>query len=775
MNQLSKHFMNQGTPIVNPLRAWAGVIATATGVLLITQVEAAPAKPGLDADHAKKMREGTALFQESIGPALDQHCLRCHGGEKVRSGLNLASRELLLQGGDSGSSIVPGDPSASYLMVLLRHEEEPFMPAKKPKLDAELLAKFERWIELGAPYDKPLIDVAEAGEKKGMTITDTDRAFWSFAPLTDPEPPAVENPKLAPTVIDQFLQAKREELNLAPNPPADSMTILRRAHLTLTGLPPTPQEQEAFKEAYAKNPKAAYESLVDNLLDRPSYGEKWARHWLDVARFAESHGFEQDYDRPHAYHYRDFVIQALNQDMPYDQFVRWQLAGDEDAPEDPLAMMATGFLGAGPFPTQLTEKEFESARYDELDDMAATTGTAFLGLTIGCARCHDHKYDPIPVKDYYEMVSNFTTTIRSEIELETGGEEKTTVQVTSEGFPPTKHHADGRGFPHFYPKTYHLNRGDANQKQEEAQQGFLQVLMRDGKAVDYWQEAAPEDWRTSYRRTSLANWITDVESGAGHLVARVMVNRLWQHQFGHGIVNTPSDFGFQGERPTHPELLDYLAQRLLAHDWKLKPLQKEIMMTAAYQQSSTVNDSNLQADPDNRYLWGFPQRRLEAENLRGSILAVSGALDDTRFGKGSLDAGTPRRSIYLFIKRSQLIPMLQIFDMPEPLVSQGSRPSTTIAPQALLFMNNPNVVKWAGDFAALLESSVGDDVDAAIELGFRRALCRSATPQEIATNREFIAAQAAVYQAADKPNATTLALADFCQILFSLNEFAYIE
>ncbi len=391
--------MNPGTPIVSTMyRNWILTLS----LTLSLSLTAGAATPPVPADHAAKMKEGLKLFQETIAPTLESQCLRCHGGEKTRSGLDLASREGLMRGGDTDLAVNLASPKDSYLMILLHHEEEPFMPAKEPKLSAALLQDFERWIALGAPYDKPLIEKEEHGTGE-FTVTESDREFWSFAPLTDPAPPEVD----APTNIDKFLEAKRREQGVSANPPADARTLLRRAHLILTGLPPTTEELDAFVVAVQKDPDGAYETVVDDLLSRPTYGERWARHWLDVARFAESHGFEQDYNRDFAYHYRDFVIKALNQDMPYDQFVTWQLAGDEAAPDNPLAMMATGFLGAGPFPTQLTEKEFESARYDELDDMTATTGTAFLGLTIGCARCHDHKFDPIPQSDYYSMLAFF--------------------------------------------------------------------------------------------------------------------------------------------------------------------------------------------------------------------------------------------------------------------------------------------------------------------------------------------------------------------------------
>ncbi|MFV1994780.1 MAG: DUF1549 and DUF1553 domain-containing protein, partial [Verrucomicrobiales bacterium] len=870
--------------------------------------------------------------------------------------------------------------------------------------------------------------------------------------------------------IDRFVASQQEARGIKPNPEADPRKLARRLYFDLTGLPPTAQEVEAFVRAW--EPAAAdnevLDATVDRLLASPRFGEKWARHWLDVARFAESHGFEQDYDRPYAYHYRDFVIRALNDDMPYDQFVKWQLAGDEFAPDDPLALMATGFLGAGVFPTQLTEKEFESARYDELHDMAATTGTAFLGLTIGCARCHDHKYDPIPVRDYYRLLSSFTTTIRSEIELdlepETYLREKklweekraklarardrfeegdirhrfqtwltsaspqdlpdapwqvldttsaksgegttfsklpdgsllasgenpnleryylgarlhtrnmvalriealahpsmrkngpgrarngnfqlsdlkvfirpldgkkgqevqvklvsaratheqnegalsakasfdentgttgwavdkggigndqaavfeferpigfeggtmmrvqmnfagnvqhsmgrvrlsvsagetpvvvgggapqtlleavqalasrgpdqlpqaqreallrwfaqrdpqwakleqalsdyllleprprlTVVQVCSEGLPPTKHHADARGFPHFYPKTYFLTRGDVLQKGQEATQGFLQVLLRKGETADSWQEEVPEGWRTSYRRRALANWMTDPGKGAGHLLARVVVNRLWHQYFGRGLVATPSDFGYQGTRPTHPQLLDYLARELIDNGWRLKPIHKMLLHSATYRQSSTPNPAMEKIDPENLYLWRFSPRRLQAENIRDSLLALSGVLDETMFGPGSLDAGNARRSIYLMIKRSQLVPMMQVFDAPEPLVSQGSRPATTIAPQALIFMNNENVRRWVDVFAGRLDQVAADSLEAAVRLGYLEALGRAPKPDEMAGVLTFIRDQAASYSETGEYSPRRLALGDFAQILISLNEFVYLE
>ncbi|MEC9092305.1 MAG: DUF1549 and DUF1553 domain-containing protein, partial [Planctomycetota bacterium] len=791
--------------------------------------------------------------------------------------------------------------------------------------------------------------------------------------------------------------------------------------------------------------------------------------WLDVARFAESHGFEQDYDRPHAYHYRDFVIKAFNRDLPFDQFVQWQIAGDELKPQEPLAMMATGFLGAGVFPTQLTEKEFEPARYDELDDMASTIGTAMLGITIGCARCHDHKFDPIPQRDYYQFLSTFSTTIRSEVELELNPAEtrkelgrwqqeneqlvkqlksyenqtlgpkfedwlkdrpetkplkptwvildfdqatsvggatfkklsdgsllasgknpefdqyqfvaqtnlkgitairvealahdslvrngpgravngnfalgtltvtvnpvgqseqktpvrlsrpratfqqntanlsvassidanpktgwavdpqfgknhtaifefqsptdfdeateisidmrfdvnhkhsigrprisitnatmpvgfdgdsqqqkiveifeilkqtqgtpdpqqrealfrwyrtsdngwqklhqqiqahltkqprpkKTRVMVSSEGLKPLKHHADGRKFPHFYPQTYYLKRGDPSQKQGVARQAFLQVFTK-AADISAWKVNPPLQTRLSYRRATLANWITDTQQGAGHQLARVIVNRIWQQHLGRGIVATPNDFGFQGARPTHPELLDWLAQKLIDQNWSLKSIHRAILTSSTYRQSSFFDRARSEKDPGNQFFWRYSPRRLEAEIIRDSMLSVSKNLDPRMYGPGTLDEKMKRRSIYFMIKRSRLIPMMQIFDSPEPLTSAGSRPSTTIAPQALLFMNNPNVRQYASDFAKKLLSSAHSEVSAShlkqvVKMGFKMAIAREPTADESGKNLRFIQRQLLSYETEKKKNALEMAVTDFCQVLFCLNEFIYVD
>ncbi len=710
-----------------------------------------------------------AFFETNIRPLLVEHCYKCHSqqAKKVRGGLLLDSRAGWVKGGDTGPAIIPGKPDQSLLIKAVRYQDDVKMPPKG-KLTPKQIDLLVQWVRMGAP--DPRTETAAPAVRKPVDV-EQGRSFWAFQPLRTVALPAV-NDKVGwcRTPIDHFILAKLEAKGLRPNPPADRRTLIRRIYFDLIGLPPTPEEIDAF----VRDPDPrAYENLIDRLLDSPHYGERWARHWMDVARFAESHGYEQDYDRPYAYHYRDFLIRAFNQDMPYDQFVRWQIAGDELAPDNPLALMATGFLGAGAFPTQLTEAEFESARYDELDDMTGTTGLAFLGLSVGCARCHDHKFDPIPSNDYYRLAATFTTTIRSEIDLSLSpGAKPTKVLVTSEGFPHLKHHADDRGFPHFYPQTYFLQRGDVHQKRGVATPGFLHVLMRPGKDESYWHVEPPHGWkRTSFRRAALANWLTDAADGAGQLAARVMVNRLWQHHFGRGIVATPNDFGAQGERPTHPELLDWLARDLIRHGWRLKRLHKLMLTSAAYMQSSQFDESRAAIDRENVSYWRWTPRRLEAEPIRDAMLSVAGMLDTRMYGPGTLDPNMRRRSVYFFIKRSALIPMMMLFDWPEHLVSIGQRSTTTIAPQALLFLNSPQARQYAEGFARRLQGGPG----AAVERGYWLAVGRAPDSREKQLALTFLAQQADVYRRAGRIDADHLARVDFCQALMSMNEFIYVD
>ncbi len=661
-----------------------------------------------------------------------------------------------------------------------------------------------------------------ADEPKGVApdhagVTAEDRRFWSFRPLAEV---AVPPPSAAPwgrSPVDRFLKARLDEEGIAPNPPADRRPLIRRLAFGLTGLPPSVEGVEAFASDRAPD---AFEALVDRTLASPRLGERWARHWLDLARFAESHGYEHDYDRPTAYHYRDFVVRAFNEDMPYDRFVRLQVAGDELEPGNPRALMATGFLASGVHSTQITANTAEKERYDEMDDMAATLGTSMLGLTVGCARCHDHKFDPIPTADYYRLLATFTATVRGEADLDLDPEANararrahevrhaglvaarerlegtrlavlfdpvvrvharlaprpklTKVLVAGEGLPPLRLHSQGADF---FEKTYLLKRGDLAQKQGEARAGFLQVLTSAAEGEARWAQPAPTGSRTSHRRAALARWLTDVDGGAGALLARVIVNRLWQHHFGSGLVATPSDFGTQGEPPTHPELLEFLAGELVRQGWRLKPIHRLIVTSEAYRQAATFDEARGKLDPDNLLRWRQSPRRLEAEAVRDAMLAVSGTLDDRPHGPGTLDESMRRRSLYFTVKRSHLIPTLALFDAPDALQGVARRSSTTVAPQALALLNNPQVRAYARAFAARVHPAPGGDLALAIDQAYRLALARPPDPDELADALAFLEAQAQAYRSAepDAPDPASKALVDLCQAILGLNEFVYIE
>jgi cytochrome c553 len=720
-------------------------------------------------DHSEKMARSLELFKTDIRAVLVENCLKCHGGEKVLSGFDVTTREGLLAGGASGVSVVARSAKESRMIDYLAHRKEPFMPLERPRLSDETISRIAEWIDLGAAYDRPLIDRAQK-RAAPLQVTRADRQYWAYAPL--------QKTFSRDASIDSFVRAKHREKHLTAATEASRSTLVRRLYFDVTGLPPEPSAINAFLTN--KSP-VAYEALVDDLLASPHFGEHWARRWLDVARFAESHGFEHDYDRPYAFHYRDFVIRAFNQDMPFDQFVRWQLAGDELAPNDPLALMATGFLGAGVHPTRITISDAERLRYDSMDDMLSTTGSAMLATTVGCARCHDHKYDPIPTRDYYRMLSAFTTTVRSEVLLDLGSLDKGAataakaraerkpklekVMISSEGahIKPLRFHTTSEQIPDFYQDTYYLDRGDPGQKAGVAEAGFLQVLTRT-QEKNRWTIKS-RDRRTSGHRASLSYWLTDLEGGAGHLLARVIVNRLWQHYFGRGIVATPNDFGSQGDRPTHPELLDWLATELIRNRWRLKPIHKLILMSETYRMGQRSSAEDEKIDPENRFLWRRRLRRLEAEAIRDNGLAVGGILDKTMFGEGTLDEKMRRRSIYFTVKRSQLVPSMQMFDWPDTLTSLDRRAVTTSPSQALIFINDPQFREMAEGFAGRVIGEA-DRIGAAYLVAYGRP----PSDRERTLGEGFVRKQLESHDGDLRKS-----LSDFCAALMSANEFIYIE
>ena len=666
---------------------------------------------------------------------------------------------------------------------------------------------------------------------------------WAFQPLSRPAVPSIPVPDAVRSPVDAFITTRLRQAGLAFAPAADARTLVRRLYVDLIGLPPTPGQVAAFEVAHAQDPERALSGLVDELLASPHHGERWGRHWCDVARYADSDGQEGDADRLTAYPFRDFVIRAFNRDMPFDEFVRWQLAGDELQPDNPEAIAATGFIVAGPhaeLPLNLMEEERTRTRFNELDDMLSTTSSAMLGLTMACARCHDHKYDPIPRTDYYRMLKAFNGGDRAlaplgplrdaqryRVEMtrwKTEWEEAKKARDASGKDSARKEAADrvlkeiesrkpapmaeALAFADFdsTPRETHLlARGDFRAKVEPVELGFIEALTRGRTPADYWRQARDRALRndSTQQRRALAEWMTDVDHGAGALVARVIVNRVWQHHFGEGLVRTVNDFGARSDPPTHPELLEWLASEFVRGGWRLKTLHRLILNSTAWRQGSGFDAVKARLDPDNRLLSRQRPRRVESEVLRDSMLATAGVLNDRMFGPAvkapiapeaiqarNLKSAYPkdlkdshetqRRSVYLFHKRVVQLPLLQAFDGPDALMSCGRRETTTVAPQALALLNDPFVRARAEDFARRLMLETGDQLRAQVQRAWQIALARAPRPREIEMAEAFIQAQYVrrVTRSSDAPDqaeAHQQALADFCQSLFGLNEFIYVD
>jgi len=859
---------------------------------MLAAVLTAPAAPAPD-------------FSREVRPLLEQHCVKCHGPEKQKGGLRFDTKEGAFKVGESGEkAIVPGHANQSPLIKLVSSKDgAERMPPKGDPLSSEQIERLKRWIDAGAEWPEA---VASAGAvaRPEMVVTEEDRKHWSYLPLTNPAPPSVESKTSVRTPVDGFILARLEEKKLTLAPPADARKLVRRIYFDIIGLPPTPEQVETFAKSFTANPQSAVESLADQLLASPHYGERWARHWLDVARYADSNGSEGDADRPTAYHYRDFVIRAFNEDMPFDTFVRWQLAGDELEPDNPRAVAATGFIVAGThaaLPLNLMEEERTRERFNELDDMIATAGSAMLGLTLACARCHDHKYDPVPRRDYYRIQSAFNGGDRAEVPLAPldevrrqreaeakwkGKFETAKKQLDNWETEARKRHGaaarqakiealkasdaekallkndpeakeakelaktfskelklEDKDFRSFYSKeerteweavektfkteearkpkplptaygfadfdakpreTFLLARGDFRAKSERVELGFLTALTRGKTPADYWTVARTESRRSdsTQQRRAMAEWMTDTEHGAGALVARVIVNRVWQHHFGQGLVRTVNDFGARCDPPTHPELLEWLTSEFVKGGWKLKPLHRLIMTSSVYLQGTTFDSAKSRVDPDNRLLWRHRPQRIESEVLRDSILAVSGTLNPEMFGPAfkapvapeAIQArnmknpypndlkdtpATRRRSVYMFHKRVVQQPLMQAFDGPDAQASCGRRENTTVAPQALALLNDKFIRARALDFAQRVEGEAGPDIAAQVRLAWRLALGRDPLAGEQVSAAAFINAQiqqrAEREPAKSKDDAWQLALADFCQAIFAMNEFIYVD
>lgn len=728
---------------------------------------------------------------------------------------------------------------------------------------------------------------ANVNEAKDL-FTPAQRQYWAFQPVKRVDLPPVRDAQWAASPIDRFILAKLESKGLKPNPPADRVTLIRRLSFDLIGLPPAPEEVDAFVNDRSPD---AYEKVVERLLASPHYGERWARHWLDLARYAESEGFKSDETRPNAWRYRDYVIKAFNENKPYDRFIKEQIAGDELWPDDPEARVATAFNRH--YPDESNARNLMQRRQEILDDITDTVGATFMAMTYGCARCHTHKFDPILHSDYYRLQAFFANTAADD-EIAMAGpdemaryrarkavwEEKTKpvrdqvaallepkkqaiIKEFVDKYPPeiqaiiakpaaernpyewqmyakakpylsvdddtaakalkgddkTKYQAlmaelkkfsdldpgdppigiGMRDLSDKAPPTYRLAVGVWDARQEEVQPGFLSILEPNPAKI-----TPPPGGNTTGRRSALANWLTDPNNP---LTARVMVNRIWFYHFGQGIVDTPSDFGLMGQRPTHPELLDWLASEFVRTGWDIKRMHKLIVMSNTYQQSSAFNQAAATEDPRNRLMWRFSRERLDAEAIRDASLAVSGLLNEKMGGpsvfpelpEGAIKprggwkvnddpAERNRRSVYIFVRRNARYPMLEAFDMPDTHESCGRRNQTVTAPQAMELLNSKVSLEWAQAFAGRVLKASGGDRNAAVDTAYQLAYGRHPDGAEKDTVLTFLAKQQQLISqriaAGEKialpstlpdgyDHGAAAAMVDFCQMLLNSNEFVY--
>jgi hypothetical protein len=789
------------------------------------------------------------FFESKVRPVLAGTCQKCHGGANHKGGLRLDSRDAVLKGGDSGAAVVPGKPDSSPMIEAINYRGLEMPPTGKLK-PREIEALVE-WVKMGAPWPKEQPTKSDGPTRGEFRITDEDRRYWAFQPIGHPQPPAVHANNWAHDPIDAFILAQLEAKGLTPNPPAEPRVLIRRLFFDVIGLPPTPEEVDAF---VANPSEPAYTRLIDNLLSRKEYGERWGRHWLDVARFAQTNGYERDAEKPESWRYRDYVIDSFNSDKHYDRFITEQLAGDELAEPTAESIIATGFYRLGIWDDEPDNQT--AAAWDEIDEMVRTTSAAFLGLTMGCARCHNHMFDPIPQEDYYRLAAFFrnvepygkalshthlgtnddgiftpvgsvaqVTTWkrrRAELDQQTASAKNKLANFKKQGADQSQRKAvlaeiarlkklresvpldkalSVRECGPPLRETRILIRGNVATPGKRVEPRFLTIL--GGKApaaipVSFTSSAASDSLKpmlaasglqpTMGLRRELAKWITDEKNP---LTARVMVNRIWQEYFGRGIVRSTDNFGRAGTPPTHPELLAWLARDFVDGGWRIKRLHKRILLSKAYRMSSAVKNPQGRAiDADNDLFWRQNLRRLDAEALRDSMLAVSGRLNPARGGRGvfpqlsrdvlstqsrpglgwgkSTVEEQSRRSVYIYLKRTLMVPFLETFDYTNTAESVGTRPVTTVAPQALLLLNSEFADAQAGDLAARIRRETGDVASRQVDRLFRLALGRSPTAHEagIATN---------LLKKNSQSDGTADRLRSLCLVVLNLNEFVYVD
>ncbi|WP_165065458.1 PSD1 and planctomycete cytochrome C domain-containing protein [Paludisphaera rhizosphaerae] len=654
---------------------------------------------------------------------LTSRCLKCHGGEKTRGGLRVDGRESLLKGGELGPAVDPATPAESLLLKAVRYEDGLEMPpsGKLPEAEVKTLAE---WVAAGAPWSGETTPAPTSAEPAKPAVATT--ASWPYRQVVRPVVPTVNGRDWSRNPIDAFILAQLEPAKLAPAPEADRRTLIRRATFDLIGLPPTPAEVEAFEADPAPD---AYDRLVDRLLSSPQYGEAWGRHWLDLVRYAETNGYERDAGKPYIWRYRDYVINAFNNDKSFDRFILEQLAGDEIAPDSVEEQVATGFYRLGLWDDEPADKP--QARYDTLDGIVSTVGQVFLGMTVNCARCHDHKKDPIPQSDYYRLLAFF---------IDMGGQDGlATSKVGPEAVEVMAARERGRAEAHV------LLRGNPNLTGPKVEPGVPGVL-DNGQATF---------GTGSGKRRALAEWLADRRNP---MTARVLANRLWQYHFGRGLVPSPNDFGSLGEPSTHPELLDWLASELVDGGWKIKRMHRLIMLSSAYRMSSRPSKEALAKDPGNQKFQHFPMRRMTAEEVRDSMLAVAGVLNpkaagpavcppipaevlagQSQPGKGWKVASpeeSARRSVYVHIKRSLALPILATHDAADTDSSCPVRYTTTVPTQALGLLNgsfsNEQAEKLADRLAAGNPGDLAGQVRRAVLLTTGREPTADETKRDVA-------------------------------------------
>lgn len=781
--------------------------------------------------------EQIQFFETSIRPVLVEHCQKCHGEAKQWGSLRLDSSKAILEGGDTGPALVPGQPEKSLLIRAIRQQDEDLQMPPKGKLSDKQIADFILWIKQGAHYPES----AEAPKTRKR-----DPNHWSFKTPVDPPVPAIRDTAWPKSELDHFILAKLEAAQTAPAAPADKRTLIRRATFDLTGLPPTPEE---IAEFLADSHPDAFGKVVDRLLASSAYGERWGRHWLDVARYADSNGLDENIAQGNAWRYRDYVVAAFNNDKPYDQFILEQIAGDllpssDDAAVRNERLIATGFLAIGP--KVLAEVDESKMQMDIVDEQIDTLGRAMLGMTFGCARCHDHKFDPIQTADYYGLAGIFKSTRTMDSLKKVAKWHENPLQSPEYAAQKAAFDAQlatAKGAVQKVIDAADAKIKEANTKGDKLPEKLETIYPEETKAelkrlreeLAKLEKTAPEmpsamgvlddtvaDVAIHIRGNPLKlgevvarhvptvleaekpRQFTAQQSGRLELAqsliekrhpltSRVLVNRVWRWHFGKGLVRTADNFGLLGELPTHPELLDWLAHRFMEQGWSIKKLHRLIMLSSTYQQGSHVDPAVVERDPENLLYGRNSLRRLEAEEVRDAMLAVSGKLDRTLGGsllnvknrayffdhtsKDLTDYSSTRRSIYLPVVRNNVYDLFQLLDYPDAAIPTGDRTTTTVAPQALLMMNSEFIARASSDLAKRLFAQSPDDAAKRLEQLYQLAYGREVTPDEIEQSKSFVTEidKALAASEPDPAARNQRAWASLCQVVLASNEFIYLQ